>query len=741
MLLFLLLATHAFSQNCTFNYYNKKGGHYLFSTYYESDMMTRREGVCESFINGKLYERRVFSNGRIIEEELNHIDLIPRVRYKLDSNPRDSIISVLTMYNEKGTLTEKWIFYENKEKRRCQKTIQYGANGKEHYITHRAWVKDSEIDQYLRPNNPPHTIDEEGYTSMSVPFGEEIAYHSNGKLASINYHRFVITYYPDEVSKEGPMMKYFDNEELHDKGQYKDGKAEGKFLNYYPTGEISEEKYFHHDVHVGTWKGWYMNGKPKYLEIYDSLSRDPFNPSVLKWWNENGVLVKERIIDRDGKGYEKIWYDDGKPMMHEDIIHFQRYDGERWDWSQKGLLIRYQNKSPKADTVLIVNFEDGSRYKLTVNKLEDSNSIYEEKEWYPDGILKIHVIAHRNPQDPKSERKEYYPNGKLCSLMIYDGKLKHETTYYRNDQKKREIHYLNNLIEGNYLLYDSLGQLRVESSYTNGLRNGTCTTFDSLGKVIHQMNYLNGCPDHAKKNTVNLRKRTMKDLDDQLSEMIMRTAIQLHLMNLNTYGKTEMIPKERIDSTAQQLLYLYDEWNSHLPMDPFPFENENIVAPKFTFILPAAEYGSLSTGDLSHPNTQKLLHVFDSLGWVFPTDWKLTGTDHIATFTNGNIYNHHFLNRVFQYWYHRGQVDFGPIGQTVIDYGLRWRTEVERSVQFGTPSGSPCVQSFDVPGYSSNGVASFLVYDDGTVEFRNCHMKWEDMKYVPVIGYPDMYKD
>ncbi len=61
--------------------------------------------------------------------------------------------------------------------------------------------------------------------------------------------------------------------------------------------------------------------------------------------------------------------------------------------------------------------------------------------------------------------------------------------------------------------------------------------------------------------------------------------------------------------------------------------------------------------------------------------------------------------------------------------------------QFGTPSGSPCVQSFNVPGYSSNGVASFLVYDDGTVEFRNCHMKWEDMKYIPVIGHPNMYKD
>ena len=44
-------------QQCQFSYYNKKGGHYLFSTYYQEDMHTLRDGVCEISENGKIYEK------------------------------------------------------------------------------------------------------------------------------------------------------------------------------------------------------------------------------------------------------------------------------------------------------------------------------------------------------------------------------------------------------------------------------------------------------------------------------------------------------------------------------------------------------------------------------------------------------------------------------------------------------------------------------------------------------------
>ena len=41
---------------CEFKYQQKIGGHYLFSTYFEDDLKTKKEGVCQTLSNGKIYE-------------------------------------------------------------------------------------------------------------------------------------------------------------------------------------------------------------------------------------------------------------------------------------------------------------------------------------------------------------------------------------------------------------------------------------------------------------------------------------------------------------------------------------------------------------------------------------------------------------------------------------------------------------------------------------------------------------
>ncbi|MFM7664220.1 MAG: hypothetical protein ACKO68_06805, partial [Bacteroidota bacterium] len=35
------------AQDCDFDYYPKKGGHYLFATYYEKDHQTPKNGQCD----------------------------------------------------------------------------------------------------------------------------------------------------------------------------------------------------------------------------------------------------------------------------------------------------------------------------------------------------------------------------------------------------------------------------------------------------------------------------------------------------------------------------------------------------------------------------------------------------------------------------------------------------------------------------------------------------------------------
>jgi hypothetical protein len=86
LFILLLLCPRIFAQDCTFDYYNKKGGHYLFSTYYNNDQSIR-EGVCERTDGTQVYEKRVFQNGYIISEELNHYNdgkFTPRTRTTLN---------------------------------------------------------------------------------------------------------------------------------------------------------------------------------------------------------------------------------------------------------------------------------------------------------------------------------------------------------------------------------------------------------------------------------------------------------------------------------------------------------------------------------------------------------------------------------------------------------------------------------------------------------------------------------
>ena len=88
-----LFGFHAWAQeNCEFKSANKKGGHYLFSTYYEDDLQTAREGVCQILHLGQIYERRVFVKGHLVEETLNTCEGKPRVRSKFSLWDSDTLL-------------------------------------------------------------------------------------------------------------------------------------------------------------------------------------------------------------------------------------------------------------------------------------------------------------------------------------------------------------------------------------------------------------------------------------------------------------------------------------------------------------------------------------------------------------------------------------------------------------------------------------------------------------------------
>ena len=117
-----------------FDYYNKKGGLYFFSTYFELDRSTPLQGT---IIEGQVEEPnaiRKFKNG-IIQEEIRYgQNRIVLGHYQV-VNKRDSLIARYETRDELNRLSEKWIFYYNKDNRRIMDITLYHSNGKKECTT------------------------------------------------------------------------------------------------------------------------------------------------------------------------------------------------------------------------------------------------------------------------------------------------------------------------------------------------------------------------------------------------------------------------------------------------------------------------------------------------------------------------------------------------------------------------------------------------------------------------------
>ena len=105
----------------------------MFSTFYEDDLKTPCEGVCQILHLGKIYERRTFVKGRLTEEILNTFEGKPRVRSKFSIWDNDSLLIDQKVYYENGTLQTHNIYYLNQERRRCLKTVEYGLKGQKRF--------------------------------------------------------------------------------------------------------------------------------------------------------------------------------------------------------------------------------------------------------------------------------------------------------------------------------------------------------------------------------------------------------------------------------------------------------------------------------------------------------------------------------------------------------------------------------------------------------------------------------
>jgi antitoxin component YwqK of YwqJK toxin-antitoxin module len=728
----LLFVANMFAQErCEFKYYAKKGGHYLFSTFFADNMQTPLDGVCQTISNGKTYEKRVFLKGRLLEEQLYFFDThVLRSEFKLNENKKLNNIAYQKIYDEKGVLIQHSIFYYDNNNRRCEHVLEYFPNGQLRFDNYYAWVKKEELDPSEDKNYPPHTIDDEGYTYTKVPFGMHRSYYESGYLKEITTFKLFFMPHADEYARNGLYQLYHENGKLHTRGFYQNGHKDSTWLSYDYIGNLIEENFYRDNLKIGIWKGYHSNGKQKYEYIYDVNSKHPFEPAKTEW-NEQGTKTLEVSIDSFGYGQRRIWSKDGVLIEQTDIFPNREINGVEKHWFENGQLKSIINNTPNADTTYVEYFENGKIAKLHLQLEAYGKKMKSNKEWNNTGIL----IVEMNQSSWEEQNQEfshitYYDNGNMKYRIYQKNRERAEEFYHQNGIKIKYVQMLDGLVHGNYQTFDTLGNIRINFRYAFGLRNGICREYDEKNTLIFHQNYIHGCVDQKFANRIAPKIKKWETLMPPEKKDIYGFTYFL----LNHYSKHDTLlyyTKSHVDSIALCIYWFKNAWNAS---DDFPITNQ-IEHPKITFTLPVPLFKGLEIRDTSNHYVRDLLLIFQKVGWKLPNSIKTDANRIVFSYEDDNFYTQEFFLKYFSWYF---QQNFAYVQASKMNAVELPEAKYQRRSDYMSLYRNTGCTFFATYGNWQSSYR-FVIYDDGSVESYNQQFSWEDIK--PYASFDPMQWD
>ena len=748
-LIFSLVIGTSFAQdNCIFNSQQKKGSFYFFSTYFKSDYKTPLEGKCESFIQGKLYESRTFIYGHIYQETLYTLEGKLRSEFKITQLPSDTLLGSFKQYAENGSLKQHDIYYYDKTKRRCEYTQEFWPNGKLKSAMHFAWAKKEDLDTFELVNHPNHVIDDEGYTYMKSAFGNYYSYHENGQLKERYSFKPVYTPHLDELARFGPVVTYHSNGQLASTGFYEDSKNDGTWMFYDTLGNVIEENYYKDNLKTGTWKGYYSNGKPRFIAVYDVNSNHPFKPSLTEW-DENGIKTHEIIYDSEGNYVEHKWTNDGTIVQSYAFNARNEPTGSTLNWFANGKMHTRMNHNPNADTIYVEYYPNRQMAKLILTSMSDTNLVSKQvskismetppyKElvkvkstsvWYESGILQSETIDRLSQSTHSVCIKNFSSTGTLLHLMEDNSKLRHEEIYFHNGKLEKEVNSVKGRLFGSYREYDSLGQLRVDFKYFDGLRQGICKEYSTSGKLVYDQQFEMGCIVKSYQSKLPNKTTSLSSLSSIERKKIITSVYQL-LSQTNQFTTKDYYTPTEIDSLVERLMWLKKSWNTSVDFPLVDEQNEHPFA-HIEFHIPAVYYPYFYNGDTTSPFVRDFIKTFDSLNWELPAKMEKGDNEYIFTHQDTNFYTYSFYQKHFYKLLMPGYARLPHMFQkrVEIDYGVKKRTHRAPSLSIARFNSCVFMANFTYSGRSY----PIYIYDDGTMEFVNRSVKWEDIKSTPEI--------
>ena len=728
-LLFIVGFSIAHAQDCTFDYYNKKGGHYLFSTYYNNDQSIR-EGVCERTDGTQVYEKRVFQKGHIISEELNHYNdgkFTPRTRTTLNHQAKKGKpIGELKQFNEQGTLMILWEFYNDESGRRRYKSTEFHTNGKLRFIHEYAFIRLSEIDSFNRKDHPPHTVDDFGYSSLIVPYGKHTWYNDKGVLIKEeSYDK--LTFYDQDAQHllHGKYTEYHDNGKIRTQGQYKEGNPDGSWSHFHFNGRVYEQGIYRNNIKDSLWQQWDDQGKLTKESLYDYGADNPFAPVREKEYNAAGLLVSSKEINADKQAILQEWSPQGNLMRYVRYSNGMQMNWNNADyrefeknWYDNGQVKSIHNK--RSDTSYVSYFRNGQMERLNIGRWDGMIRNEQITEWNIQGTRLLYIeITHGNGNNYQ-DVKRYYSNGNLSHREINNNKEHTDLRYSFDGKNHVKSRMINQQLQGRYEERDTLNGQFLVGHYDQGIRHGLWELKTKDSVILERLTYEHGC--------VQVQTAWGYATEDEKQRWQQRANYLIYHQREAPWESMKTCLEYR-DSLAHWLRLL----NESLEKQGVSTDYGQLEFQALHFELPHVYYRNLIEDGIKEYRAVQLLHLIDSLGWKWKAIQLNNGT-YVGTVEFKGILNPAFQLKLLgahsQFFY---PVLTSSDGRNEQGYPHTWGTPPPTSLV--VQSNTPCYAKIQ---YTDHGRSTYVVvYSNGALEILNRTISWEGWK--KILAEPSPY--
>ena len=721
IILIMCRISFANAQDCNFDYYPKKGGHYLFSTYYEKDNQTPRNDECDRKIGNQFYVRRSFDKGHIVSEELNYYDdgkFTPHIRTQLNhSTKKNQHLGFCKEYNEKGSLIRHFEFYTDPTGRRCERETEYLPTGTLRFIREYAFIRLSEIDSFHLNEHPPHTVDDFGYTSLQVPFGVHRWYNDQGLLIR-EEHYDQLTFYRQDAEHllHGKFTEFHDNGKLKTQGQFKEGNPDGMWKRYHVNGMLFQEGLYRNNIQDSLWRQWDDRGNLTKESLYDQGANNPFAPVREKEYNAAGLLVNSKEINAEKQAILQEWSPQGNLMRYVRYsngmqMNWNNADNREFEknWYDNGQVKSIHNK--RSDTSYVSYFRNGQMERLNIGRWDGMIRNEQITEWNIQGTRILYIeITHGNGNNYQ-EVKRYYSNGNLSHREINNNKEHTDFRYSFDGKNYVKSRMVNQQLQGRYEERDTLNGQFLVGHYDQGIRHGLWELKTKDSVILEKLTYDYGC--------VQAQTAWGYTTEDEKQRWQQRANYIIYQQNQAPWENMKACIAYR-DSLAHWMRL----FNQTLEKNGVSPDFGQLEFQALHFELPHVYYRNLIEDGIKEYRAVQLLHLIDSLGWK----WKAVQLSN-GTYT-GTIEFTGILNPAMQvkllgehspYFYPVFTATDDPNGTI---YPRTWGSPPPASVII--QSRNSCYATVQ---YSDKGRSTYIVvYSNGDVEILNRTISWEAWK-------------